>query len=53
MGKNYTVIQDPMISDDTLRQAIQEHDRIIMLGHGLPNGLIDPTCLHTKRKDAR
>jgi hypothetical protein len=53
MGKNYTVIQDPMISDDTLRQAIQEHDRIIMLGHGLPNGLIDPTCLHTKRKDRR
>lgn len=41
-GKDYTVITDPTICDYALRKAISEHDKIIMLGHGTPGGLINP-----------
>ncbi len=45
MGKDYTVIQNPNVSPEALRQAIIAHDRIIMLGHGVPQGLIDPNVM--------
>jgi hypothetical protein len=40
--KNFNVITNPNISSDELKLAIKEHERIIMLGHGLPGGLINP-----------
>lgn len=39
---NFTVIRDSTIDNTTLRDVIGSHDRIILLGHGLPNGLINP-----------
>ena len=39
-GKGYDVITDCSISDDDLVKAIEEHETIIMLGHGTPYGLI-------------
>ena len=39
-GKGYDVINDPSISDDEIVEQIKSHDRIIMLGHGTPCGLI-------------
>lgn len=39
-GKGYDVISDIYISDEELVEAIREHDTIIMLGHGLPTGLL-------------
>lgn len=48
-GKPYTVITNPDVSESTLRKAIADHDRIIMLGHGLPMGLIRSTKIsHAK-----
>ena len=43
-GKGYDVITDCSISHDDLIKAIEEHDTIIMLGHGTPSGLlsVDP-----------
>lgn len=38
-GKGYDVITDCSISHDDLIKAIEEHDTIIMLGHGTPSGL--------------
>lgn len=37
----YTVCRDNGISKSELRKLIENHDRIIMLGHGLPQGLIN------------
>ena len=39
-GKGYDVITDCSISDDDLVKAIEEHETIIMLGHGTPYGLM-------------
>ena len=39
-GKGYDVINDPSISDDEIVEQIKSHDKIIMLGHGTPCGLI-------------
>lgn len=38
--KDWTVITDPYLSKSKLRKAIKEHDRIVMLGHGTPKGLV-------------
>ena len=39
-GKGFDVITDGSISQDELIKAIEEHDTIIMLGHGTPYGLL-------------
>lgn len=39
-GKDWTVINDTQTSKKTIKQAIKEHDRIVMLGHGTPHGLV-------------
>ena len=39
-GKGYDVINDGCISQEDLVKAIEEHDTIIMLGHGTPYGLL-------------
>ena len=39
-GKGYDVINDGSISQEDLIKAIEEHDTIIMLGHGTPDGLL-------------
>lgn len=38
--KGYDVIRDQSISNDELVEQIRSHDKIIMLGHGTPDGLI-------------
>lgn len=38
--KDWDVISDIHTSDKEVREAIQSHDRIIMLGHGTPQGLL-------------
>jgi len=40
-GKGWDVVNDGCIADEELRQLIQSHDRIVMLGHGTPGGLIN------------
>ena len=37
--KEWTVMNDPYIDPDILREMIKVHDRIVMLGHGSINGL--------------
>ena len=37
----YTICRDHSISSNELKKLIVKHDRIIMLGHGLPAGLIN------------
>lgn len=37
-GKGFTVMRNPK-SPHEVNQAIADHDRVIMLGHGLPGGL--------------
>lgn len=39
-SKGYDVINDPGISDEELMRQIEAHDKIIMLGHGTPYGLL-------------
>ena len=39
-GKGFDVITDGSISQGELIKAIEEHDTIIMLGHGTPYGLL-------------
>lgn len=39
-GKGWTIIDDNLVSKKELREAIIEHERIIMLGHGTEFGLI-------------
>lgn len=41
-GKNYTVVNDGNIDADELYDLIEQHEKIIMLGHGTPQGLINP-----------
>ncbi len=43
--KDYDVINEFQTNDSEkeLREAIEKHDKIIMMGHGLPTGLINPT----------
>jgi len=38
-GKGWTVIRDNSTPKRHLKEAIKEHDRIVMLGHGSPFGL--------------
>ena len=40
--KNWTIINDCNISNDELTEQIKQHDRIIIMGHGSPNGLFNP-----------
>ena len=40
--KDWTIINDCNISNNKLTEQIKQHDRIIMLGHGSPNGLFNP-----------
>lgn len=37
---DWTVVRDPSTSEEEINRLIQEHDRIIMLGHGTPAGLL-------------
>ena len=39
-GSDWTVINDPLISDNELINQLNTHDRIIMLGHGTMWGLL-------------
>lgn len=39
--KGWTVVKDGQISKGKLRKLINEHDRIVMLGHGSPEGMGD------------
>lgn len=39
-GKDWTVINDIFASRKEVETAIEDHDRIIMLGHGTPYGLL-------------
>lgn len=41
-GKGYDVINDCRISEFDLLYEIVHHDKIIMMGHGTPAGLINP-----------
>jgi hypothetical protein len=52
-GKDYTVINDPDISEKDLKEAIEAHERIIFLGHGLPEGFLRTSkfVLHKPAKD--
>ena len=38
--KNKTVL-NKNVSENTLRQEIQTHDQILMMGHGSPSGLFN------------
>ena len=38
--KNKTVIDGGVCINSELRKLIENHDRVIMLGHGTPNGLM-------------
>ena len=38
-NKDWTVMNDPFIARHELIKMIQDHDRIVMLGHGSPLGL--------------
>ena len=49
--KDFTVIRDFNISKLELIKAIDNHDRIIFLGHGTPDGLINPRFLTSFKKE--
>lgn len=38
--KNWTVITDPLTPNSEIVRAIHDHDKIILLGHGSPSGLV-------------
>jgi hypothetical protein len=40
--RGFTVVDDGHIEEPVLMNMISEHDRIIMLGHGTPSGLLNP-----------
>jgi len=40
VDKDWTVVNDPLISDAILKVLINDHDRIIMLGHGTNFGML-------------
>jgi len=50
-GRDYMVVRNPDIGKESLRSLIQTHDKIIMLGHGLPEGLINPLFKLTRKID--
>lgn len=39
-GRDWDVIRDPSTSWEVVEEEIKSHDRIIMLGHGTPHGLL-------------
>lgn len=39
-GRGWDVVRDPGINSKVLKKLIKSHDRIIMLGHGTPAGLL-------------
>lgn len=39
-GKGYDVVNDSFVGTDTVAELIQNHQRIIALGHGTPSGLL-------------
>lgn len=41
--KDYDVINDPRLSKDFIKEQIKKHDKIIMMGHGTPGGLMNTT----------
>ena len=40
--EDWTIVTDYNISESKLKKLIKKHDRIIMLGHGTPMGLLNP-----------
>jgi hypothetical protein len=38
-GKKFTVVSDMFPDDKEVQELIQEHDRVVCLGHGSPEGL--------------
>lgn len=40
--KDWTIVNDGNIKEEELIKLIKSHDRIIMMGHGVPSGLINP-----------
>lgn len=40
-GKGWDVLRDGNIDKDELHQLLQSHDKIVMLGHGTPSGLMN------------
>lgn len=40
--KDWTIINDCYITKYELKKLIKDHDRIIMMGHGTPGGLLNP-----------
>jgi len=48
-GNDWTVINDPKVSDKILKEQIKAHDRIVMLGHGTDEGLIAMTTSYDYR----
>jgi hypothetical protein len=43
--EDWKVIDDPRVSKKELKEEIKNHDRIIMLGHGTEQGLVDQLSL--------
>ncbi len=39
---DWTIINDTNIKKEDLMDLIKKHDKIIMLGHGIPSGLLNP-----------
>lgn len=39
---DWTIINDCFITKEELIKQIKDHDRIIMMGHGTPSGLLNP-----------
>ena len=48
-NKNFTVVNDYNISKLLLRDLIKQHDRIIMCGHGIGSGLINPASVNRQK----
>ena len=48
-NEDWTVITDPKTSNSNIRGAIHDHDRIICMGHGTPQGLISTTSHYNYR----
>lgn len=44
-GKGFDVINDPSISKERLKEEINKHTKIIFLGHGTKEGLINPLAI--------
>lgn len=48
-NKNFTVVNDCNISKLQIRDLIKQHDRIIMCGHGIGSGLINPASVNRQK----